>query len=80
MNPSRIFILRPVATTMLMVGITAGGCGGVYAATRFGVAGGGLSDHSGHHVLSRRQPGRDGVFGDRAARTPVRTGARVSSR
>ena len=58
-------------------GHPAGGRGRVHAATGFGVAGGGLSDHSGHYVLSRRQPGRDGVFGDRAARTSVRTGART---
>src|ERR1039458_2497613 len=58
-------------------GHPAGRRGGVYAATRFGVAGGGLSDHSSHYVLSRRQPGRDGVFGDRAARASVRAGART---
>src|SRR5450631_1455814 len=28
MNPSRIFVLRPVATTMLMVGILLAGAGG----------------------------------------------------
>src|ERR1017187_10161737 len=58
-------------------GHPAGRRGGVYAATRLGVAGGGLSDHSSHYVLSRRQPGRDGVFGDRAARASVRAGART---
>ena len=75
MNPSRTFILRPVATSLLMVGILLVGGGRLQAAAGFGSAGSGLPDHPGDHVLSRRQPGRDGVVGDRAARAAVRAGA-----
>src|ERR1700676_3900806 len=52
-------------------------CGGLHAVAGFGVARGGLSDHSSNHVLSWRKPRRDGVIGDRSARTSVRAGART---
>ena len=48
--------------------------GGIYAVARFGIAGGRLSDHSNYYVLSRRQPGCDGVLGDRPARATIRPG------
>src|SRR5437867_933166 len=41
-----------------------------------GIAAGGLPDDPGAHVLSGGQPGCDGLFGDGATRTPVRTGPR----
>src|SRR6185312_8230906 len=44
-------------------------------ASRVGAARGGLPDDPGDHVLSRRQPGRDGVRRYGTARTPVRPGA-----
>ncbi len=44
-------------------------------APRVGAAGGGLSDDPGDHLLSRRQPGRDGLRRHRAAGAPVRPGA-----
>ena len=75
MSPSRIFILRPIATSLLMVGHSAGGRGGIQAVAGFSAAGGGLSHHSGHHLLSRRQPGRDGVVGHGSPGAPVRPGA-----
>ena len=56
MSPSRLFILRPVATTLLMLGLTLVGAGGVPRASCFRVAGSGLSDHSGGDVLSGREP------------------------
>ncbi len=77
MNPSRIFILRPVATTMLMVGILLAGAVGYTQLPVSALPEVDYPDHSSHYVLSRREPGRDGVFGNRAARTPVRTGART---
>ena len=42
-------------------------------------AGSGLSHHPGDHVLSGRESGRDGIVGYRAARTPVRPGARTAA-
>src|SRR5579871_6869925 len=52
----------------------ARGPGGVPAIAGVGVAGGGLPDHSGGHLLSRRKPRRDGVVGDGAARKAIRPG------
>ena len=77
MSPSRPFILRPVATSLLMAGSAAGRRGRLQAVAGLGAAAGGLSDHPGGHVLSGSQPGGDGVVGHRAARTPVRPGARA---
>ena len=79
-SPSRTFILRPVATSLLMIGILLAGGVAYKQLPVSALARGGLSHHPGHHVLSRRQPGRDGVFGHRAARAPVRPGARACSR
>ena len=76
MSPSRPFILRPVATSLLMARSAAGRRSRIQTAARFGAAASGLSDHSGGHVLSRSQPGGDGLVGHRAARAPVRPGAR----
>src|ERR1700710_485999 len=44
-------------------------------ASRVGAARGGLPDDPGDYVLSRRQPGRDGVRRYGTARTPIRPGA-----
>ena len=55
MNPSRPFILRPVATALLMAAILLAG---IVAFTQLPVSAlprGRLSDHSGGHVLSRGQ-------------------------
>ena len=57
-------------------GHPAGGHRGLPAAAGFGAAAGGLPDHPGADVLSRREPGGDGVVGHRAAGAPVRPGAR----
>ena len=43
-GPSRLFIMRPVATTLLMVAILLAGIIGYRAPARFGAAGSGLSD------------------------------------
>src|SRR5438128_226399 len=48
---------------------------GVPATASFSLARGGLPDHPGDDVLSWRGPNRDGVLGNGAAGTPVRTGA-----
>ena len=44
MNPSRIFIERPVATSLLMLAILLAGFAGVSAAAAVGFARGGLPD------------------------------------
>ena len=75
MSPSRPFILRPVATVLLMAAILLVGDRRLQAVAGLGAAASRLSDDPGADVLSRRQPGRDGVVGDRAAGTAVRTGA-----
>src|SRR4029077_10791154 len=55
----------------------AGGLRRIPATARFRAAASRLPHHPGTNVLSLGQSGRDGVFGDRAARAPVRTGARA---
>ena len=75
MNPSRPFILRPVATSLLMVAILLAGA---VAYRQLPVSALPQVDYPTiqvRHVLSRRQPRRDGVVGDRAARAPVRPDA-----
>ena len=52
MNPSRPFILRPVATSLLMVAILLAGLAAYMQLPVSRVAGGGLSDDSGADVLS----------------------------
>jgi len=54
-EPIRIFILRPVATTMLMVE-SCWQAGGLHAATRFGAARGGLPDHPSHYFYPGASP------------------------
>ncbi len=77
MSLSRPFILRPVATSLLMVGMLLAGVVAYRQLPVSALPAGGLSDDPGRHVLSRRQPGRDGVGGHRAARAAVRPGARA---
>ena len=74
-NLSRPFIVRPVATTLLMVAHPARRRARLPAAAGLGAAAGRLPDHPGRHLLSGRQPRRDGVDGDGAARAPVRPDA-----
>src|SRR6185503_20009960 len=45
-------------------------------AADFRAAAGRLPDDPGLYLLSRREPGSDGLVGDRAARAPVRADAR----
>ena len=56
MSPSRLFILRPVATSLLMVGVLLVGWVALHAAAGLGAAGGRLSDHPGGDVLSGAEP------------------------
>ena len=71
-GPSRLFIMRPVATTLLMVAILLAGDYRLSRPARFGAAGSGLSDHSGSHALPRCKPGCHDLCRYRAARAPVR--------
>ena len=76
MSPSRPFILRPVATSLLMAGILLAG---MVAYKQLPVSALPEVDYPTiqvHDVLSRREPGRDGLVGHRAARAAVRPGAR----
>ena len=56
MNPSGPFILRPVATSLLMAAILLAGLVAFFPAARIGAARGGLPDHAGGHLLSRASP------------------------
>ena len=76
-SPSRPFILRPVATSLLMVGVLLAGAVAYFQLPVSALAAGRLSDDTGPDVLSRRQPGRDGFGRDHAARAAVRRSARV---
>ena len=53
MNISRPFILRPVATTLLMVALLLSGVARLPAAAGLGAAAGRLPDDPGGDVLSR---------------------------
>jgi multidrug efflux pump len=77
MNPSRLFILRPVATSLLMMAILLAGLVAYRLLPDLGPAGSRLPDHPGRHLLPRRQPGRDDLGHHRAAGTPVRPDARA---
>ena len=77
MSPSRIFILRPVATTAADGRAASGGSGCLHAAPGFGSAGSRLPHDSSGDVLSGRRSGCDGVLGDGSAGAPVRTGSRA---
>ena len=75
MNLSRPFILRPVATALLMAALLLVGHARLPAAAGLGAAAGRLPDDPHHHLLSGRQPGGDDELGDGAARAAVRSAA-----
>ena len=75
MSPSRLFILRPVATTLLMAAIMLVGLVAYRFLPLVGAARGRLSDDPGADLLPGRQPGRDDLVGHRAARSAVRPDA-----
>ena len=56
MSPSRPFILRPIATSLLMAGLLIAGVDRLPAAARLRAAAGRLPDDPGRHVLSGREP------------------------
>ncbi len=73
MSPSRPFILRPVATSLLMVAILLAGW---VAYLQLPVSALPQVDYPTiqvHDVLSGREPGGDGIVGDGAAGAAVRT-------
>ena len=75
MSPSRPFILRPVATALLMAGLLLVGA---VAYKQLPVSALPQVDYPTIQVidvLSGREPGCDGVVGDGSARTAVRAGA-----
>src|SRR5580692_2897826 len=58
---------------------SSGRHGGVLSVAGVRASGSGLPDDSGDYVLSGREPGRDGLGGDRAARAAIRAGARTAA-
>ena len=60
-GPSRPFILRPVATTLLMIALLLAGVLGLSLPAAVGAARGRLPDDPGAHAVSRREPRRDGA-------------------
>ena len=75
MNPSAPFILRPVATSLLMIAILLVGMSGYLYPAALGPAGSRLSHHPGADLPARRQSRRDDHVGHRAAGAPVRPDA-----
>ena len=75
MNPSQPFILRPVATTLLMIAIMLSGMLAFKFPSGRRFARGGLSDHPGADLLSRRQSGCHDLVGHRTAGSAVRPDA-----
>ena len=71
MSPSRPFIVRPVATSLLMVAILLIGIVAYQFLPLVGIAGGRLSDHPGPDLLSGCQPRCDDLVGHRTAGAPV---------
>ncbi len=71
MSPSRIFIERPIATTLLVIALVLVGVVAYRQLAGVGVAAGGLPDDSDHDVLSGRKSGGDVVVGDGAAGAAV---------
>ena len=67
MSPSRPFILRPVATSLLMAGILIAGFIAYKQLPVSALPEVRLSDHSMHYRLSRRQPGSGRFLGHSAA-------------
>ena len=79
MNPSRLFINLPVATSLLMVAILLSRPVRVQIPAAVLAAGGRLSDHPGADLLSGREPGGHDLLGHGAARAAVRPDARSQS-
>ena len=72
---SEPFIRRPVATTLLMIGLLLAGLVGYRAAAGLGAAAGRLPDHRRLDLAARRERRDDGLGGDDAARAAVRADA-----
>ena len=79
-SPSRLFILRPVATSLLDGGDHAGRHRRLPLPAALGLARGRLPDDPGGDALSRRQPRCDDLVGHRAARSRSSARCRASTR
>ena len=60
MNISAPFIARPVATTLLTIGIALAGIFAFFKLPVVAAAAGGFPDHLGAGAVARRQPGHRG--------------------
>ena len=76
MNPSRPFILRPVATSLLMVAILLAGIVAYRSCRSRRCRRSTIRRSRSSTFYPGRQPGRDGLVGHRAARAAVRPDAR----
>ena len=72
MNISETFIRRPIATSLMMLGLLVFGVGDLQPAAGRGAAQRRFSDHHRVGHPARRQPGDDGLVGRHAARAAVR--------
>ena len=72
MSPSRPFIQRPVATSLLMLAIVLAGMVGFRFLPLSALPQVDYPDHPGADPVSGRQPGGDGAHRHRAAGAPVR--------
>ena len=72
MNISEPFIRRPIATSLMMLGVLVFGIGAYRAAAGGGLAQCRFPDNRRVGQLSRRQPRHDGLGGGDAARTAIR--------
>ncbi len=71
-NLSAPFIARPVATTLLTIGIALAGMLALFKAAGGAAAAGGFPDHLGAAATARRQPRHGRHLGRRAAGAPSR--------
>ena len=72
MNPSRIFIERPVATTLLTIAVAIAGIIAFTVLPVSPAAASGLPGDHGGRAVARREPGHHGVLRGDAAGAPVR--------
>ncbi len=79
MSPSRPFILRPVATSLLMLAILLAGIIAYRLLPISALPRGRLPDDPGGEPLPGREPGRHDLVDHRAARAPVRADARAQA-
>ena len=79
MNISEPFIRRPVATSLLMVGVVLMGLLGYHLLPISALPSVDFPDHPGHGAISGRESGGDGLVRNHAAGTAVRADQRAGA-